>query len=322
MKSLIAFRSRLAPALDEFVTGKRMQGYDYTAQARKLSYFDRFLAADGSRGQAGRLTLDTLQRYVAATGHLAGRSRHTRIASLREFSRWLQARCPESAILPLDILPRCPEQVRFFPITPEQVAALMAAAPTVLPARGLRARTMATLVGLLYATGLRIAEALNLTPRDLAADGSTLHVAKGKFGKERLVPLSPSTHAALREYLAVRRRRAKRADTAPLFLNGGAAALTYDQAYYDFRRLCRHCGLWGRPPPRLHDLRHNYACHRLALWRQAGMDINALLPILATAMGHVNFFATQRYLHLDAVALRDAAALFNTHVLSHRESRP
>ena len=86
------------------------------------------------------------------------------------------------------------------------------------------------------------------------------------------------------------------------------------------RDLCLRCGT--APPPRLHDLRHNYACRRLALWRQAGMDINALLPILATATGHVNFFATQRYLHLDAVALRDAAVLFSSHARNHQGSLP
>jgi integrase len=322
VNKLTTFHSPLAPAMDEFVAGKRMQGYDYTAQARTLSYFDRFLAADRSQDAADRLTLETLQHYVASTGHLAARSRHTRIASLREFSRWLQARCPGSAILPLDILPRRRERERFFPISPEQVAALMAAAPTVLPANGMRARSIATLVGLLYSTGLRIAEALSLTPRDIAADGSTLRVAKGKFGKERLVPLSPSAYAALTAYLAVRRGQANGAETSPLFIAAAGAALSYGQAYGDFRRLCRHCGVWGQPPPRLHDLRHNYACRRLALWRQAGMDINALLPILATAMGHVNFFATQRYLHLDAVALRDAAALFHTHARNHQEPLP
>jgi len=322
MNPAIRFRSPLAEAMDEFVAGKRMQGYDYTDQARTLSYFDRFLAAAGNPGDAGHLTLDTLRRYVATTRNLAAFSRHTRIASLREFSRWLQARCPGSAILPMDILPRHRRHVRFFPITPEQVASLMAAAPIVLPANEMRARSIATLVGLLYSTGLRISEALNLTPRDIAADGSTLHVAKGKFGKERLVPVSPSAYAALTDYLASRRQHANRFDTSPLFIDAGGAALTRDQAYYDYRRLCQHCGLWGQPPPRLHDLRHNYACRRLALWRQAGMDVNVMLPILATAMGHVNFYATQRYLHFDALALQAAAALFKTHVINHSESRP
>jgi integrase len=322
MNRLIVFRGPLAEAMDGFVACKRMRGYDYTKQAQTLSCFDRFLAADGDRDDAGRLTLDTLRRYVATTAHLEACSRRTRLASLREFSRWHQARCPGSAILPRDILPRHPCRERFFPIAPRQIAALMAAAATVLPADRMRTRSVSTLIGLLYSTGLRIAEALNLTPRDIAPDGSTLHVRKGKFGKERLVPLSPSTHAALIGYLAVRRQHANRLDTSPLFIAAAGAALTRGQVYGDFRRLCRHCGLWGTPPPRLHDLRHNYACRCLAIWREAGADIEALLPVLATAMGHVNLFSTQRYLHLDAVALQNAAALFNTHVASHSEPKP
>jgi integrase len=318
----LTFRSRLAEAMDLFVASKRMQGYDYTDQARTLSYFDRFLTAHGNGADNGGLRLEMLKGYVATTAHLAAFTRQTRLASLREFSGWLQARCPDSAVLPRDILPRHRRRVRFFRMTPEQIAALMAAAATVLPADRMRARSSSTLIGLLYATGLRLAEALDLTPRDIAPDGSTLHVAKGKFGKERLVPLSPSTHAALSGYLAVRRRHADGSDGSPLFIAAAGAALTRGQVYCDFRRLCRHCDVWGEPAPRLHDLRHNYACRRLALWREAGRDVNTLLPVLATAMGHVNFMATQRYLHLDAVGLQNAAAIFNAHVASHAESMP
>lgn len=322
MNSTITFRGRLAEAMERFVTSKRTQGYDYTDQARMLSYFDRFLATDPDPDDSGRLAPEALKRYVATTSRLADSTRQTRIASLREFSRWLHARVPGSAILPRDILPRRPRPERFFPIAPAEIEALMAAAPTVLSADPMRAHNAGTLVGLLYCSGLRIAEALDVAPHDLAPDGSTLHVLKGKFGKERLVPLSPSAHAALTAYLAVRRPYALGPDSAPLFVDARGRPLKRDQVYRDFGRLCRHCGVWGDPPPRLHDLRHNYACRRLALWRQAGKDVNAMLPILATAMGHVNILATQRYLHLDAVGLQNAAARFNAYVANHAEPKP
>jgi integrase len=89
-----------------------------------------------------------------------------------------------------------------------------------------------------------------------------------------------------------------------------------------FRRLCIHVGLTAKPPPRLHDLRHNYACRRIALWRQAQEDVDALLPVLANAMGHVDFFSTQVYLHIDAAGLQQASTKFHTytHVHHHPES--
>jgi len=138
MTTAIRFHSRLAAAMDEFVADKRLQGYDYTDQARTLSYCDRFLVADGSPGAPECFTSETLRRYVASTTPLAANTRQTRLASLRQFCRWLQVRCPASALLPPDILPRQPRRVRFFPLSPAQIAELMAAAATVLAADRLR----------------------------------------------------------------------------------------------------------------------------------------------------------------------------------------
>ena len=81
-----------------------------------------------------------------------------------------------------------------------------------------------------------------------------------------------------------------------------------------FRCLCIHCGIGGNPPPRLHDLRHNYACACIAQWREAHADVNALLPVLANAMGHATYRDTELYLHIDAAALRQACGKFKQHV--------
>ena len=319
MNKIIIFHSGLAESMQQFVAFKRMQGYDYTNQARQLSYFDSFLLdeCDGEQGQC--LRLDTLQRYVDTTAHLEAFSRRTRLSSLREFTRYQYAKYPHSAVLPADIVRRHSPTVRFYRIEPQQVADLMAATASVLPADSFRARTISVLIGLLYSTGLRISEALNLTLGDIDAQSAMLHVTKAKFGKQRLVPMSPSTLSALTGYLAVRSSHAGTTSASPLFIGTYNKALSYCQAHDCFRRLCRHCGLCGKPPPRFHDLRHNYACRRLALWRQEGSDVNAMLPVLATAMGHVNFFHTQIYLHIEASELRNAAARFHTHLNNHSE---
>ena len=319
MRKIVDFNSAFAGPMNQFVSFKRMQGYDYTDQARKLSYFDRFLVAEAGTPQGPDLTLNTLRRYVDTTQHLEAFSRSTRLAAVREFSRYLHARRPDSAVLPKDILPRHKRTVRFFPMTARQVADLMAAVPAILPPDDILTWSLSVLIGLLYSTGLRIGEALNLTLGDIDRQQSTLHVIRGKFGKERLVPVSVSTLNAVTGYLTVRKPHAGNSLSSPLFIAAYDTALNHDQAYYYFRRLCRHCGIWGDPPPRPHDLRHNYACARLALWREQGMDLNAMLPVLATAMGHVNIFTTQRYLHVDAVGMLDALDKFDTYITTHSE---
>ena len=56
MKTSVAFHSTLAPRMDQFVAFKRMQGYDYTDQARNLSYFDRFLVSEHDHTEGQLLT--------------------------------------------------------------------------------------------------------------------------------------------------------------------------------------------------------------------------------------------------------------------------
>jgi hypothetical protein len=70
----------------------------------------------------------------------------------------------------------------------------------------------------------------------------------------------------------------------------------------------RHDG--GRYQPRLHDLRHAFAVHRLVSWYRQGADVQRLLPQLATYLGHVHIAATQRYLTLTPDLLREASQRF------------
>jgi hypothetical protein len=118
MKKTIGFLSVFSEQMQQFVAFKRMQGYDYTSQARKLSYFDRFLVNDTDEEPGTGLNLDLLRHYVETTVHLKDSSRQKRLGSLREFSRYLHARFPQSAVLPIGIVPRHAPSVRFCRIEP------------------------------------------------------------------------------------------------------------------------------------------------------------------------------------------------------------
>ncbi len=228
---------------------------------------------------------------------------------------------PDSVLLPKNIVPIHKRKVRFYRIEPEQVADLIKSASVILPPASIKTHAIAFLIGLLYCTGLRIREALNLTLGNIDMQRSMLHVTKGKFAKQRLVPMSPSTLAALSNYLALRNPHAGTGNCSALFIGAYDKVMSYHQAYYGFLRLCRHCGLEGKPLPRLHDLRHNYACRRLALWREEGKDVNAMLPVLATTMGHLNIFHTQIYIHTELGDLLLASTLLNNHINTHSENK-
>jgi site-specific recombinase XerD len=312
---MIHFHSHLAEQMQQFVAFKHMQNYDYTSQAQKLSGFDKFLAKGDKAQQFPYLSPEILRQYVEEdTAHLQRYSRRNHLSPLREFSCYLHARDPRSAILPKDIVPRSPRPVRFYRITPQQASNLMDATRQVLHIDEFQAYSISVFIGLLYSTGLRLNEALMLTLGDVDASNAMLHVSKGKFDKQRLVPMSPTTLSALKRYLVIRNQHAEDLKASPLFARRDNKALTRKQVYYAFCNLCRHCGLNSKPRPRLHDLRHNYACRRLALWREQGCDVNTMLPVLATAMGHVDIINTQIYLHIDSSELHDVAKRLNTYL--------
>ncbi len=72
----------------------------------------------------------------------------------------------------------------------------------------------------------------------------------------------------------------------------------------------------ARYQPRLHDLRHTFAVHRLVAWYKQGADVQRLLPMLATYLGHVHITGTQKYLTMTSELLQEANARFENYALS------
>ncbi len=195
----------------------------------------------------------------------------------------------------------------------------MVAAASLPPPGSLRGPTYQTLLGLLYSTGLRIGEAMALNLADFHRDDIRLYIAQGKFHKARWVPLSTSTAGTLSRYVDLRRQTRPCSPDSPLFLNQRGRRLhhcTVDQCFHD---LLKQCGIaqTSRTGPRLHDLRHTFAVHRLLAWYRDGKDINARLAWLATYMGHVNIRSTQVYLHPTAELLEQVNRRFHQHYLQH-----
>ena len=316
MNNQFCFISSLAGQIVQFITFKRMQGYVYTQEISCLKRFDSFLAEKQFNSTV--LSTEDLNCYCADTVNMKAGTRAQHLSAVRQLSLYLHAVDHQSAVLPKHIQPRSPRSIRFYPLAPEEVGQLMKSSDILSLDNFMLVHCIRFLIGLLYSTGLRIGEALNLDIQDVNMKNSTIFVRPSKFRKERIVPMSSSTLDAVKIWFK-RREEYAGSETAVLITKYNQR-LYRKQASSAFRRLCIHCGFIGETPPRIHDLRHNYACRCIALWREAQEDVNALLPVLANAMGHVNFFATQIYIHIDAASLQQASAKFNAHITHSLEN--
>jgi integrase len=179
--------------------------------------------------------------------------------------------------------------------------------------------TIRTLILVYYGAGLRLREATNLTRADVDLSGSLLTIRNTKFGKTRLVPVGPQLNRVLVQY--DRTRPGGRPAEAPFFATRPGNPVHPIWLEEKFQRLCDRAGIRRietSEQPRIHDLRHTFAVHRLTSWYQEGADVQRLLHQLSVYLGHVNLRHTQVYLSMTPELLREASQRFERYARKER----
>jgi len=175
-------------------------------------------------------------------------------------------------------------------LTEEQVEALLSAPDTETPL-GMRDKAM---LEVMYATGLRVSELVNLELANLNLNQGVVRVI-GKGQKERLVPIGDEAHESLRVYLADSRvRMLKGATTTSVFVTTRKAGMTRQAFWYMVRRYAVRCGIEQKLSP--HMLRHSFATHLL----NHGAD----LRVVQLLLGHSDLSTTQIYTHIAREGLK------------------
>jgi integrase/recombinase XerD len=171
----------------------------------------------------------------------------------------------------------------------------------------------------LYTAGLRRGEVVRLTLSDYDPAEQTLRIRASKFHKSRLVAMSNDAVRELEAYLRARGRlrKASLSPDAPLLVTGHGGRRAYSGAGLGnrLRVVFRQAGIrtkLGRVA-RTHDLRHTYAIHTLLRWYRTGVDVQAKLPALCAAMGHVSIASTAYYLSFVAPVAEAASDRFERH---------
>ncbi len=308
--------SGLAVEIQKFINLRRLSGTDYQSQVQLLGYFDRFLL--GQQQSNPRITREITDAYQQSLSHLAPRTRSNRFCVVRQFCAYLARSDPNGYVPePLRVIPSQGAHPPYI-YGHSEIHALLTAASKLPPSNSLRPHTYRTLLGLLYSTGIRIGEALALNLEDFQSAEQRLYIAQGKFRKARWVPLSPSTCRALQHYLHKRLKMRPRSPDSPLLLNQRSRRLTHCTVHQTFGKLLKQCGIRHSHSrgPRLHDLRHTFAVHRLLAWYRDGQDLNARLPWLATYLGHVDVHSTQIYLQATPELIAQVHQRFHNHYLN------
>lgn len=230
------------------------------------------------------VTTDTMEAYVQrlVEQNYTPSTTARKVAALKTFFHWLSQRglVAEDPTLRL----RSPKVEKRTPrlLSEEEVNRLFESASKMPPPRSLRDRA---LLEVIYATGMRVSEAISLRLSDVDLEANTVRCA-GRGTRQRIIPLTPQAAAALRAYLEhARGDMVNDANTDFVFVNPLGSKLTRQAVWQLTRQHAQEAGIEGELTP--YTLRHSRAAHML----NNGEDIRRVQEWL----GHANLATTQMY---------------------------
>jgi integrase len=297
----------LSDLVDTLVAARRAGGFRYQGQARVLGQFVEHCRREGYAD--GSIIQEAVEGFLYGRHLKASTIRREEIIlrDLAEHARqfgwpaWAPA-----TLTPVKNGHRPPPYV----FSDEEIRRLFHAIDTQPLSEGSnRALVDPVLFRVLYATGIRISEALNLTLRDVEPARATLDVRDTKNREHRQVPVTRRLADTLQTYIAAAHPDP---DPAHHLFHTGNPCRPADQStiYNRLRRYLADADIPHFPGgPHIHSLRHGFAVQNLRRWAAEGSDLAVMLPYLSAYMGHADLRGTQYYLQLTADAYPQIAAM-------------
>lgn len=299
---------KLRSLIEQYISYRQSLGEQQKTNGRTLRAFGRFI---GRKAKLTQVRLEQVNAFLAGTGPIT-LTWHIKLGVLRVFYDYAISRGHVvAAPLPVVIPKRPPAFIPYIYSVAELKRLLRTAKSDRRRGMKIKPGTLHTMILTLYGTGLRIQELIDLNRTDVNFADSTIKVREGKFGKTRLVPFGPQLRQALLGYI---KRHPSSSPENPLFVTCRTVRVQASAFQHNYRILCDLADIrrtdGARYQPRIHDLRHTFAVHRLTSWYREGADVQKLLPLLSVYLGHVNIQATQIYLSMTPELLAEANRRF------------
>ena len=295
------FYSIYGPSIKNFLSIKRSLGFKYEAGEYELGKLDK-IAHQKDESSIG-ITKELAVAVCLKHPNESEKSRNNRIQVVRQFAFFLSDTDYPSCV---PKLPSFKSSYTPYIFTKEEVLRFFSLCDQI-KSTNRNPRTgmffIPVLFRILYATGIRISEAMSLSLSDVNVENNHLKVRDSKNGKERIIPFSESVSLALKDYLKYRNQRPVLKGIDHLFVHSGGGISTSGLPYKWFRKILFRSGIShaGRGTgPRMHDFRHTFSVHSLVAMCEKGVDLYYSLPILSTYLGHQSLAATDKYVRLTA----------------------
>lgn len=299
--------SSLPRLVRRYLEHRRRLGFILEVEHRSLPQLARF----HERMAPGQpLNTALILKWVVQPGTGSSSYYAKRLMSARGFAKFCAAIDPRVQVPDYRLIGPWYQRLRPHIYSEEEIRSMMLRARALSTFRSpLRPLTYETFIGLVACTGMRLREAMQLRLADIDFDAGTIRVGRCKFSPERVLPLHPTTVAALRRYRDARWRMHPFGEM--FFVGRSGRPLRRTRVQFNFRQLRIGITANGaRPSSRIHDLRHTFATRHIARWSRDRAPVTHRLFLLSRYLGHRNLGDTWWYVSADESMLRRAGSCF------------
>ncbi len=296
------YSSIYAKHIEKYIEMKRKLGFKFTTSAVILLYFDRLAEKSGITSKG--ITRELAGKWYTRKLNESSQYWYTRVQVVAQFSQFLRDLGIESFVFKLPPFTKN----TFIPYiySQKEIEAIFKAADSLVIHNRVMSSSIfsvPTMLRLLYSTGIRIGETLDLCEDDINVEAKYLRVKDSKNGKQRIIPFSDSLANVLKQYQKQKRKLPVAKKSQYFFVSVAGKKCNYLSISKWFKECLVKTGIRCETRnhfPRIHDIRHTFAVTSLANMADAGIDLYASLPILSTYLGHQSLESTNHYVRLTA----------------------
>ncbi|MEG2599911.1 MAG: tyrosine-type recombinase/integrase [Muribaculaceae bacterium] len=309
---------KLKEAISTYINYRRVIGEKYETGAKHLFFLIKRVGEDMNLED---MTPEIVSDYLYGGHNMVNATWFIRYGVIKGFFLWAKTRGLFGYIPLLENKPIRPPHLQPYIYSDDELKRLFEGALNYRIRRKKKEQLYPQCVQmsliLCYVLGLRLSEATGLHMKDVDTDERLAYIRDTKFYKSRVVPFNNCIKNLLCSFLDWRKAEglSQELDTS-LFLDTKGNPLKNKTIEGIFLRLRTRLGIFRNDiaqQPRIHDLRHTFAVKRLTSWYREGADVQQLLPILSTYMGHSHLRNTTVYLAMTDGLLGAANKRFETY---------
>lgn len=304
---------KLDQLINQYILYRKSLGEKFTLNEKELKYFCKTM---GSSAMLESITDNQINDFLCGSKMIITPGWFNKYSALFGFYQYALARNYVTDIPLPRILPKRPPSSTPYIYSRKELKLIFDTALTYQKNKSHNLPyTVRAILVLTYALGLRIHETLSIACSDIDMNNSVITIQSSKFYKSRLIPFNQDIKEFINEYLIWRtKQNYSQLSNSPFFVVKNNQPFSLSTMRAIFRKIRKKSGIKrndnANHPPRIHDLRHTFAVHRIISWYQDQRNVQQLLPLLSVYLGHQHIAYTTVYLTMTNELLNEANILF------------